>query len=77
MRDTAVKTWKIFASLWQEKSFYQFLAFMTLVVGVRSERWGQHETSKEEKRARQSSHEEAPFVIWILPVVPTSSTSGR
>jgi MFS family permease len=35
VRDTAVKTWKIFASLWWEKSFYQFLAFMTLVVGVK------------------------------------------
>jgi MFS family permease len=35
VRDTAAKTGKIFASLWREKSFYQFLAFMTLVVGVR------------------------------------------
>jgi MFS family permease len=35
VRDTAVKTWKIFACLWREKSFYQFLAFMTLVVGVK------------------------------------------
>ena len=35
VRDTAVKTGKIFASLWREKTFYQFLAFMTLVVCVR------------------------------------------
>ncbi len=35
VRDTAVKTGKIFASLWREKSFYKFLAFMTLVVCVR------------------------------------------
>ena len=32
---TAVKTGKIFGSLWGQKSFYQFLGFMSLVVGVR------------------------------------------
>jgi MFS family permease len=35
VHDTAVKTGKIFLSLWREKSFYKFLAFMALVVGVR------------------------------------------
>ena len=34
-RETAVKTREIFAGLWRQKSFYRFLAFMTLVVGVR------------------------------------------
>jgi MFS family permease len=34
-RQTAVKTVEIFAGLWKQKSFYRFLAFMTLVVGVR------------------------------------------
>ncbi len=34
-RETAVKTGEIFAGLWRQKSFYRFLAFMTLVVGVR------------------------------------------
>jgi len=35
VRETAVKTGKIFASLWRQPAFYRFLAFMTLVVGVR------------------------------------------
>jgi hypothetical protein len=30
-----VKTGQIFASLWRQPAFYRFLAFMTLVVGVR------------------------------------------
>ena len=34
-RETSVKTGEIFASLWHQPSFYRFLAFMTLVVGVR------------------------------------------
>jgi len=34
-RETLTKTGQIFASLWREKSFYRFLLFMTLVVGVR------------------------------------------
>jgi MFS family permease len=34
-RETTAKTIEIFAGLWQQKSFYRFLAFMTLVVGVR------------------------------------------
>lgn len=34
-RETTVKTVEIFAGLWKQKSFYRFLAFMTLVVGVR------------------------------------------
>lgn len=34
-RDTAKKSAEIFASLWRQKSFYRFLLFMTLVVGVR------------------------------------------
>lgn len=34
-RATAVKTGEIFAGLWRQKSFYRFLIFMTLVVGVR------------------------------------------
>lgn len=35
VRETAVKTTHIFAGLWRQKSFYRFLMFMTLVVGVR------------------------------------------
>ncbi len=34
-RATAVKTGKIFAGLWGQPSFYRFLLFMTLVVGVK------------------------------------------
>ncbi len=34
-RETAAKTAQIFSGLWRQKSFYRFLAFMTLVVGVR------------------------------------------
>lgn len=34
-RDTAVKTATIFSGLWRQKSFYRFLAFMALAVGVR------------------------------------------
>ena len=34
-RDTAVKTVEIFSGLWKQKSFYRFLAFMGLAVGVR------------------------------------------
>lgn len=34
-RETAVKTVEIFAGLWRQKSFYRFLMFMTLVIGVR------------------------------------------
>jgi len=32
---TASETWRVFSSLWGQKSFYRFLLFMTLVVGVR------------------------------------------
>jgi MFS family permease len=32
---TARDTWKIFSGLWTQKSFYRFLVFMTLVVGVK------------------------------------------
>lgn len=35
IRDTAVKTVHIFLSLWRQPSFYRFLLFMSLVVGVR------------------------------------------
>ena len=35
IRETAVKTWRIFSSLWREASFYRFLLFMSLAVGVR------------------------------------------
>jgi MFS family permease len=35
VNETAQKTWSIFASLWGQQSFYRFLAFMTLVVGVK------------------------------------------
>ena len=35
VRDTTVRTTKIFSSLWRQKAFYRFLAFMSLVVGVR------------------------------------------
>ena len=34
-RETLTRTGQIFAGLWKEKSFYRFLLFMTLVVGVR------------------------------------------
>jgi MFS family permease len=34
-RDTLAQSGKIFAGLWGQKSFYRFLVFMTLVVGVR------------------------------------------
>jgi MFS family permease len=34
-RETAVKTYTIFAGLWRQPAFYRFLIFMTLVVGVR------------------------------------------
>jgi MFS family permease len=34
-RETACKTLRIFADLWQQPAFYRFLVFMTLVVGVR------------------------------------------
>jgi MFS family permease len=34
-RETTVKTLEIFSGLWRQKAFYRFLAFMTLVVGVR------------------------------------------
>jgi MFS family permease len=34
-RETTAKTLEMFAGLWRQKSFYRFLAFMTLVVGVR------------------------------------------
>lgn len=34
-RETTAKTIEIFAGLWRQKSFYRFLVFMTLVVGVR------------------------------------------
>lgn len=33
--ETLAKTGRIFASLWREKSFFRFLLFMSLVVGVR------------------------------------------
>jgi len=33
--DTLVKTGRMFASLWRQQSFYRFLLFMSLVVGVR------------------------------------------
>jgi MFS family permease len=33
--ETAAKTWKIFSGLWLQTSFYRFLTFMSLVVGVR------------------------------------------
>lgn len=33
--ETLKKTGRIFAGLWQEKAFYRFLLFMTLVVGAR------------------------------------------
>src|SRR5271157_1280298 len=33
--ETLVQTGRMFASLWRQKSFYRFLLFMSLVVGVR------------------------------------------
>jgi hypothetical protein len=35
IRETGTKTVRIFASLWGQRAFYRFLAFMALVVGVR------------------------------------------
>ena len=35
VRETSVRTAEIFSGLWRQKSFYRFLAFMSLVVGVR------------------------------------------
>ena len=35
VRDTAVKTGKIFASLWRQPNLYKFLMFVTLIVGVK------------------------------------------
>lgn len=35
VRDTTVRTTRIFSGLWRQKAFYRFLAFMSLVVGVR------------------------------------------
>jgi hypothetical protein len=35
IRETGAKTFDIFTSLWGQKAFYRFLAFMALVVGVR------------------------------------------
>ncbi len=35
IRETSVRTAEIFSGLWRQKSFYRFLAFMSLVVGVR------------------------------------------
>ena len=35
VKETAAKTWEIFSGLWSQPAIYRFLAFMTLVVGVR------------------------------------------
>jgi MFS family permease len=35
LEQTVAKTWSVFASLWQQPTFYRFLAFMTLAAGAK------------------------------------------
>ena len=77
VRETAVQTGKIFASLWRQPAFYRFLAFMTLVVGVRMifyhlaytfPKYGLRELGDGAPIAQISSMVNSILIVGLVPV---------
>jgi MFS family permease len=77
VRDTAVKTCKIFASLWRQPGFYRFLAFMTLVVGVKMifyhlfytfPKYGLRELGDNAPIAQISSMVNSILIVVLVPI---------
>ena len=77
VRDTGLKTGRIFASLWGETSFYKFLAFMTLVVGVRMifyhlaftfPKFGLRELGDGAPIAKVSSMVNSVLIVVLVPI---------
>lgn len=84
MRETAVKTVQLFASVWGEKTFYKFLGFLGLVVGTRLVFYHMHATFP--KFAIRELGEGAPvgqlwgvlnpvLIVVLVPLV--GALSGR
>jgi MFS family permease len=78
VHDTAVKTGKIFAGLWQQPAFYRFLVFMTLVVGVRMifyhlvftfPKFGVRELGDGAPIAQISSMVNSILIVVLVPIV--------
>jgi len=77
VRDTAVKTGQIIASLWRQPAFYRFLAFMTLVVGVRMifyhlfytfPKFGLRELGNGAPIAQTSSMVNSILIVILVPI---------
>lgn len=76
--DTAAKTWEIFSSLWTQKSFYRFLAFMALVVGVKMifyhlaytfPKYGIRELGEGAPFAHLSGILNSMMIVFLVPIV--------
>jgi MFS family permease len=76
--ETASKTWEIFSSLWSQKSFYRFLAFMALVVGVKMifyhlaytfPKYGIRELGEGAPFAHLSGILNSMMIVFLVPIV--------
>lgn len=77
-RETSIKTWEIFSGLWQQKSFYRFLVFMTLVVGVKMifyhlaytfPKYGIRELGEGAPIAQLSGMLNSVLIVFLVPIV--------
>jgi MFS family permease len=77
-RSTAVKTWEIFSSLWGQPSFYRFLTFMSLVVGVKMifyhlsytfPKYGLRELGDGAPIAQLSGMLNSVLIVFLVPIV--------
>lgn len=78
VRETTQKTWGIFASLWGQPSFYRFLVFMTLVVGVKMifyqlaftfPKYGIRELGEGAPFAHLSGILNSMMIVFLVPIV--------